>query len=416
MSSTIEKLSFANFSPEIKELNDQFRGSINVFNQNLKDFQERMEDAKASLFKNSSTQQNIQEKIQQAFDSNIGKTIIDLLDYISDKLTTTDYNFLFNIYFAEKILKVLEGILEFEKKVSEIVPSESEKIMKIFENCIINLVVIQFPVIGILIKTTNMIDKIHDFFDMKNLNQTIIDWHKRIIKIKETTIEFKNNINLTQAFEIAEQTEILANYIEVPVTDILNLGLKSESMAKVYDLVQNNIKEKDFLVIIANSLKQIPNNKQKIQQKLNEIKVGITEIITGPQAFVAEIKVLQEKINKHLDEINKDLTIIVGFDKSFVEKLSLCQKVVNSISSIINEIKKTVKKAPAGIKIIKELEDFIEKKVVRSIFPTSLLMLREYSPVMLEILGITNAFRVKFVASFSNISSKAASTSQGRAG
>ena len=63
MSSPIEKLSFTNFPLEIKELNDQFRDPINILDQNLKNFQEKMDDVKASLLKESSAQRNIQEKI-----------------------------------------------------------------------------------------------------------------------------------------------------------------------------------------------------------------------------------------------------------------------------------------------------------------------------------------------------------------
>lgn len=411
MSSPIEKLSFTNFPLEIKELNDQFRDPINILDQNLKNFQEKMDDVKASLLKESSAQRNIQEKIQQALDVTIGKTTTDLSNYISDKLTTADYNFLFNVYFAQKIVKVLEGILEFEKKVDRIFPDQSEKIMKVFENLIISLVIVQFPIMGLLIKTTNITDTIHNFFVKKNLSQIIIQWNEQIAQIKNTTIEIENNKNLSQGFKVAEQIEKLAQCVNVHVADITNLGLKSESVSKIYEFVKSNIKEKDSLALLVNSIKQIPKNKKEIKQKLDEIKIGITEIITDPKAAIPEIKALQEKVNKHLVEANKDFTAMLGFDKSLIEKLSLCQKAVNSILAITDEVKKVVKNIPTGNKIIKKVESFIDNKVIKFLLPAPLLMLKEYSPIILEVLGVTNALKIKLTTTFS----KSTNTTQGRA-
>jgi len=411
MFSPIEKLSFTDFPLEIKELNDQFRDPINILDQNLKNFQEKMDDVKARLLKESSAQQNIQKKIQQALEATIGKTTTDLSNYISDKLTTADYDFLFNVYFAQKIVKVLEGILEFEKKIDGIFPDQSEKIMKVFENLIISLVVVQFPIMGLLIKTTTITDKIHNFFVKKNLSQIITEWNKQIEQIKKTTIEIENNKNLSQGFKVAKQIEKLAQCVNVNVADIINLGLKSESVNRVYEFVKSNIKEKDSLALLVNSIKQIPKNKKEIKQKLDEIKIGITEIITDPKAAIPEVKALQEKINKHLVEANKDFTSMLGFDKSLIEKLSLCQKAANSILAITDEIKKVVKNIPGGGKIIKKVESFIDNKVIKSLLPAPLLMLKEYSPIILEVLGVTNALKIKLTAAFS----KNISTKQGRA-
>jgi len=411
MFSPIEKLSFTDFPLEIKELNDQFRDPINILDQNLKNFQEKMDDVKARLLKESSAQQNIQKKIQQALEATIGKTTTDLSNYISDKLTTADYDFLFNVYFAQKIVKVLEGILEFEKKIDGIFPDQSEKIMKVFENLIISLVVVQFPIMGLLIKTTTITDKIHNFFVKKNLSQIITEWNKQIEQIKKTTIEIENNKNLSQGFKVAKQIEKLAQCVNVNVADIINLGLKSESVNRVYEFVKSNIKEKDSLALLVNSIKQIPKNKKEIKQKLDEIKIGITEIITDPKAAIPEVKALQEKINKHLVEANKDFTSMLGFDKSLIEKLSLCQKAANSILAITDEIKKVVENIPGGGKIIKKVESFIDNKVIKSLLPAPLLMLKEYSPIILEVLGVTNALKIKLTAAFS----KNISTKQGRA-
>ncbi|MFY9589395.1 hypothetical protein [Rickettsia endosymbiont of Halotydeus destructor] len=373
---------------QLQKLSTKAYNVTKAFGLNLKDLQKKLQDIlRASLLELSKTEEINPETIEALFNNTIGKAQDALLETIEntyqEQLKTTDI-FLFDGAVAEKILDVLQKILEFEKKLDEMYPGTSKKIIESLETLLIGVISTQSPLVGIFIKMSGVFDKINNVIDHKNLLPKIKEWRGQIQAIQTKLAEDKK---LGPIYEKAEKTAEIAEEIEVAPHKVANLNLGKDSLEKVNSEVKNSTQNKDSLKKVIEVAATLPTSTKEVEEKISKMKTDLEEIIPAninSDKLLAVKKTISDTLTKTKEELLK----VVNPQTSFAEKISACCNAAANVKEIGEKLKTTLETSPSGKTLVATVENTI-KKSMEAILPKGISNFKDLAPAIKNIVGIT---------------------------
>jgi len=293
---------------------------------------------------------------------------------------------LFNGLLTSSVIKILESIIDFEKTIDKLFPGSSKKIINAFGNALIGLVGIHTPAVAIVIKASGAIDKVSNFLSAENLTKKVSD-------LKKIIHEVEQNEKLQNTYEAGIQIASIAEITGVSPLSLSNLGLNSESLSKITNLLEKDKDEESVKVFIQNIVatsELIPNNEKDLTKKLDSLKDSLMDIIKEQNLPEIVYKSFESKVNDSFKDIAIDAVTILSSDKSFFEKLICLQEVGSKVIESTKEFKYDLYILPNAASI----ESNINEKIMNLIKATinlgaaELLHQASKSPIIAKELGM----------------------------
>ncbi|WPY00282.1 hypothetical protein Trichorick_00154 [Candidatus Trichorickettsia mobilis] len=314
----------------------------NIKREGFEDFAEKL----------SEESQEVQEGAKKIYHNTITASINSASDDLNKGIKEKK-GLLFNGTLASSAAKVLGGILEFEKQIDEIFPGVSQKIIKAAGNALVGLVSSYFPVVGLVLKATGIVDKISNFLACDNLEKTVASLQERVSEIKQ-------NKELEPIYNTAKEVNELSSAASIPIKSVVKLGLSAEAYSTVSIAVKQNENDKKFIQDIAQIAEKMPSNEKETQEMLGSLKTGLYNTIDKYNLPNDLVKSAQLKIDNKMLEVEKSL------DKTTVPVAGVFAKIMHQQESLIKtltlhkELQADFNKIPQG----KTVADAIAKDMV----------------------------------------------------
>ena len=274
--------------------------------------------------------------ISEIFQQTILKSTSGVVDQLSYALEKSK-GVLFNGVLISGTARILESILQFEKKIDEHFPGASEQIIKSLANGLIALIAINHPVIGTALVASGIVNKVSDFFACENLEKTVQN-------LKNTVEKIEQDKKLKDVFETGMQVGELSEAASIPVPSISNLSLGVTALKKLVVGVKENERVKAFVQSVSDMASLIPTNKDELNKKLATVQEAIIETIDKQNLPDGLKKSIKDKVNDQFNNIEKDFSKVLTMGISFFQKMVYQQEAATKILEVEKEVGASINK------------------------------------------------------------------------
>lgn len=369
----------------LEELNKEAPNIAKRLEDNLRNFQATASEIFASHIPEDLA--NRKEELLHIFNQTLIERAASAADDIAEALQKKE-NLLFNGLLASYAVKILEGILDFEKKIDSVFPGASQKIIKAASNAITALIAAHFPAIAMVIKASGIMEKAEKFLAVDNLEKTVKDLKSKIAAIEQDQKlenSYKSGVEIAQ---IAEKTSI-------PVHSIANLGLEAKSLQTINNNLKTEPNSVAFLQEVSKAEALMPTNEKELTNKLQTIKENIhSSINNGGLSTEARTKITHQ-IDNYLQEAKENFKKLLKSTLTFFEKVELQQKTASMLvkvtKSALSEFNKEANKTKINEVIIEKVAKIVSETLQRQV--PELMKQAAKSPSTARELGLNNAIK-----------------------
>jgi len=293
------------------------------------------------------------------------KTILAGVSKASDDLFSKlqkNTGFLYNQMLSEKVLDVLNSIMDFKTEIDKKFPGLSDKILSAAAPIIVSAVSYCMPPVGIALKATGILDKTANFLKTENLKKTID-------KISSDLKDIKQDNQLKDLEQKTEAIIVITKKTDVSSSVLSKLGLSKEALQETLKEVSHNPESKALLQDLCEYAKHhIPNNKMEVNQMLETLQeAALKELETKAvsKEMVADIK---QSLEKSFAEAAAEMYSTLDQDAKPLDKISSNQKSSDILIKAAAHLSKTMaEKYPENSKAIKAAANSLENNAKEKI-------------------------------------------------
>ncbi len=370
----------------LENLNKEAPVIAKKLENNLRDFQAYANELFAS---------QIPEDLMDRKDELLGifnRTLVERTATLADELSATAQkkeSMLFNGLLVSYAVKILEGILEFEKKIESVFPGSSEKIIKAASNALTALVATHFPTIAMAMKASGIMEKAESFLKIDNLEKTV-----KNLKTKIATIE--QDQKLANIYKNGMEIGQIAEITSIPTQSIAKLDLDASSLKSIKSNLTPESNAASFLQEASKAVEIMPNNEKNLVDKLTAIKEAIHSSINNGGLSLDQSKKITQAIDNRFEEVKKNLQPILKSGASFFEKVEVQQKTASMIVKVtkdaLDELNKDPNKTRLNEAIIQNVAQIVKETLQGNIM--EVMKQAAKSPSTARELGLNNAIKV----------------------
>lgn len=269
---------------------------------------------------------------------------------------------LFNAMLSQKTVDILQGILDFKKKIDEQFPGLSDAILSAAKIGIAMAMAstVQSAVVLIALDQTKIIDKSLDFFKTDNLEKTID-------KLKEGLEEVNKDKKLAESMKDAEKISEITQESGIGTKVFAKLGIPSRFLDAVLDDLNTVPEVKNFMQDVAEfSQKIIPNNQEEIEATLKEITENIAEQLKQSGVAGDDLDKIIKEVSSEVQEVSSKWGQVLESDKQFFDKvivqqecaielMEVCGRLTSKLEGVVDDPKAIANAVSASAsKVIKD--------------------------------------------------------------
>jgi predicted house-cleaning noncanonical NTP pyrophosphatase (MazG superfamily) len=340
---------------ELSDLNQKATSIADEFAKNLESGIAYWSKSFLTNINSSDLEEKDKIKATSIFDENLLKVATQITDTIYKDLQSGK-GMLFNSMLSDNVLTAMKGLLSFKKEVDSNFSGLSDSILSAAKMAITGIVCAYSPSLGIILKTTKILDKATDFLKTENLENTVTNLKEGIDKIKKDKELSRLQEIGTEISNLAEQTNISPDRIQKIGLNIETLKMINSEIIKAPSANTKEVIKK----IGSHAAKTFPHSKEDIGENLNEIREVFSKNLRDklPPEMVT---IIESKIDKKLIKANEIMEACLDSKATFFDKVAAQQDAARMILSSVDDIKKLVTQEPEKDKIISDLLSKIQK-------------------------------------------------------
>jgi len=361
---------------ELQRLLTKLNGLVKSCKSNVVDLENNLLAILRNSLKELSKTENIDpKKIEELFNETIKGSLDALKEALEkayqEQLKTKDI-FLFDGVVVEKCLNVLEKVLKFQKKLDEIYPGASKKIIKSLENILVGIIATQIPPLATVIQISGILEKVNNLIDHEKLLPKVTKWHNDIEKMRK---EIKADKNLENICERAEKVAEISEISKEPIKKIIE--------------IEKNPKNKDSINTVLQVAKEIPKNAKEVEEKISKIKSDVEKAIPK-DIKIDKLNSVKNTIERSLNGAKAELLKAANPETSFADKITSLYNAAKEVTKIASDVKKIVETVPGGKQVI-DAVDLAVKSSLKVILPSSVAAVAKLVPEVANLVGIGKA-------------------------
>lgn len=283
--------------------------------------------------------------------------------------------------------KLLSGILEFRKAVDAKFPKLLDIALNAASFAIIAVVTAHYPIAGIALAASGILEIAKSYLSCEKLEKSIESLNKK-------QAEIKNDLKLHFMYEQGQQVAATSEKFNIDPKVLQELNLGKETLDKLASVAGQKAAQA-LMAEVAAIAKSTPLTEQEMQEKLQELKKEVKDIV-GKNFAGEENKSGKEAVDKFLDEKFTELEkkALERFkDKAFFEKVGAYQQIASELAKLpkelaeLPELKAKEDKNAVMILIERGLKQLDQEKIIKPV--TKLVATASSARQLSEIIGLT---------------------------
>lgn len=329
---------------ELGQLENNAQSMSQSLHQNLLGFKTYA----ASSFEQTLDKTNLGPKEKDLVNNIFKKTVLLAAEQSIDKLAKSSGNVLYSMLLSETTVNILDSILYCKKSFDKNFPGASEVLWAMIP-IVTAIISIYSPPIGLLLKSTNILEHTAKFLSTKNLESTID-------KMRGDLLEIKNNKQLARAQETGEALEKLSEQAKISPTSLNKMNLSLESATYATQEVVTNIAAKRLLEAVSSYAdKSLPSNPQQIERTFEKLKESMVQELQKSQTSLDSLEISETLLDSAILQAKKEMTRSLDPDDKIFDKISSIQKSADIMDKAAEQIATVIGQENPRAKNLKEV-------------------------------------------------------------
>lgn len=290
--------------------------------------------------------QALQETIGKSV-SELDKSVSELEDYLKAQNTIEQEMLLLKDEFLQKIIKIMESILNFQEKLDRLKTDASDKILNYIFYLLVAVMVVYFPIITFILYETNVLEWVKYQFTKENLTDKLASWKEKQEELRAQMKRIETGDNLQEKYQTAEQIKKIANILGCPVLSLVDLKFSLQQFQDLEQVLTTSVRREENLKTFRHLIEEVeslPAHKEGIARMIEKLNHGIVEIL---HKVKKEGSIIKDAIKIDLSEMRDNLFKACTPNKSLYDRL--CH--ISDAAGNLNHIKKILYQIIKGAKL-----------------------------------------------------------------
>ncbi|MDP4708568.1 MAG: hypothetical protein NWS20_00980 [Rickettsiaceae bacterium] len=239
---------------------------------------------------------------------------------------------------SETVIDVMDSILSFKKKIDTAFPGLSDKIIATAVPVIVTAVSSYSPPVGLILKSTGVLDRAAEFLKTENLE-------KNIDKMRADLLEIKNDKQLAELQETGVKLAELAEQVETSPVSLGKLNVSLKGAIELMQEVANSAQSKKLLQDVCEyAEKHLPNSEKQIDKNFEAIKESTLKELRSFGASDDTLKEVSAILDNAIVQAKEEMQNALKPDNKIFDKITSVQQSADIIDKVANKITAVVAK------------------------------------------------------------------------
>ena len=264
---------------------------------------------------------------------------------------------------SEKAVDIMDGILNFKKKIDKRFPGLSDKIIAAAVPVIITAITNYLPPVGLALKSSGLLDRAVDFLKTENLEKTID-------KMRANLVEINKDKQLAEIQETAVKISKLAEELEVSPNSLSKLGLSLKGVVEITKEITNDGASKKLLQDVCKyAEKHLPNSEKQIDKNFEAIKDATLQKLKSSGVSTDTLKEVSTILDNAIVQAKDEMQNTLKPDSKIFDKITSVQQSADIMDKVASKVTAIiVKNNPENAQLKEESSKIITKetnKIIR---------------------------------------------------
>jgi hypothetical protein len=264
---------------------------------------------------------------------------------------------------SEKAVDIMDGILNFKKKIDKRFPGLSDKIIAAAVPVIITAITNYLPPVGLALKSSGLLDRAVEFLKTENLEKTID-------KMRANLVEINKDKQLAEIQETAVKISKLAEELEVSPNSLSKLGLSLKGVVEITKEITNDGASKKLLQDVCKyAEKHLPNSEKQVDDNFEAIKEVTLKNLKSYGASTDTLKEVSTILDNAIVQAKDEMQNALKPDSKIFDKITSVQQSADIMDKVASKVTAIiVKNNPENAQLKEESSKIITKetnKIIR---------------------------------------------------